>query len=132
MIAELVDLQYGKPLRAEDARLAARGVLDDLIEVADGDESGEITLAEAREASWQGARALGQQLFRSVDANGDGRLELAEFQKAVGSTTALAFDAGHINDNGSLTEQRDWPRAGWLEQPDGHPRADPQQLRVHV
>ncbi len=104
-IADMVNLEYGKPLRAEDARAAARGVLDDLFEVADGDENGTITLAEARDASWRAAQALGQQLFKSVDANGDARLELAEFQKAVGSTTALAFKAGDINDNGSLTEQ---------------------------
>lgn len=104
-IAEMVDVDYGKPLSADDARQAARGALDDLFRVADDDDNGTITLAEARAASWQGARTLGAHMFRSADQNGDGRLELAEFQRAVDSTTKVAFEASDLNDNGSLTQQ---------------------------
>jgi hypothetical protein len=104
-VADMVDVQYGKPLGADDARLAARGALDDLFRVADDDNDGTITPAEARAASWQGARALGAHMFRSADQNGDGRLDMAEFQRAVDSTTRVAFEASDLNDNGTLTQQ---------------------------
>lgn len=100
----MLDLEYGKPLSADDARAAAKGALDDLFAVADSDSNGTITPAEARAASWAGVRTLGQQVFRSVDGSGDGRLDLAEFQSAVDNTARLAFDAADANDNGMLTE----------------------------
>jgi hypothetical protein len=104
-VADMVDVEYGKPLSADDARLAARGALDDLFRVADSNEDGTITPAEARAASWEGARTLGAHMFRSADQNGDGRLDLAEFQRAVDDTTKVAFEAGDLNDNGTLTQQ---------------------------
>jgi Ca2+-binding EF-hand superfamily protein len=104
-LAAMLDLEYGKSLSADDARAAAKGALDDVFDVADSDSNGTITPAEARVASWAGVRNLGQQAFRSVDANADGKLDLAEFQGAVDKTAKLAFEAGDANDNGTLTEQ---------------------------
>jgi hypothetical protein len=104
-VADMIGIDYGKPLSADDARRAARAALDDLFEVVDRDRDGTITLAEARAASWQAVRTVGQRAFRSVDGNDDGKLDLSEFQAAVGSTAKLAFKAGDANGNGNLTEQ---------------------------
>jgi hypothetical protein len=104
-LADMVGVDYGKPLSADDARKAARGAMNDLFKVVDDDSDGTITPAEARAASWEAVRALGQRAFRSGDANKDGKLDLAEFQSAVGTTAKLAFEAGDANDNGSLTEE---------------------------
>jgi Ca2+-binding EF-hand superfamily protein len=104
-LADMIGVDYGKPLTADDARQAARGAMDDLFKVVDDDSDGTITPAEARAASWEAVRALGQRAFRSGDENNDGKLDLAEFQAAVDATAKLAFEAGDANDNGSLTEQ---------------------------
>lgn len=104
-LANILDVEYGKPLSADDARQAARAALDDLFRVTDGDRDGTITPAEARAASWQGARALEQQAFRAGDTNNDGKLTLEEFQGAVNQTAKFAFDAADANDNRQLTEE---------------------------
>lgn len=104
-IADMVGVDYGTPLSADEAREAARGAMDDLFKVVDDDSDGTITPAEARAASWEAVRALGQRAFRSGDKNNDGKLDLTEFQAAVDATAKLAFEAGDANDNGSLTEQ---------------------------
>ena len=104
-VADLIGVEYGKPLSADDARQAARAAMYDLLEVVDDDRDGTITPAEARTASWEAARSLGQRAFRASDGNQDGKLDLAEFQAAVDRTARFAFEAGDVNDNGSLTEQ---------------------------
>lgn len=104
-LADMVGVDYGKPLSADDARKAARGAMDDLFKVVDDDRDGTLTPAEARAAGWEAVRALGQRAFRSGDKNNDGKLDLAEFQSSVGTTAKLAFDASDANDNGSLTEE---------------------------
>lgn len=105
LLAELAAVDYGKPLSAEQAREAARDALDGLFSLVDEDRSGQITLVEARAASWRGVGALGQQVFQAVDHDGNGRLELAEFQRAVNGTAARAFEAGDSDDDGSLTRE---------------------------
>lgn len=104
-VADMIGVEYGKPLSADDARHAARGAMNDLFKVVDDDDDGTITPAEARAASWEAVRALGRRAFRSGDANQDGKLDKAEFQSAVGATAQVAFEAGDANDDGSLTEQ---------------------------
>jgi hypothetical protein len=104
-VADMIGIDYGKPLSADDARHAARGAMDDLFEVVDANDDSTITPAEARSASWQAVRMLGERAFRAGDENADGKLDLAEFQSAVGATAQVAFEAGDANDNGSLTEQ---------------------------
>lgn len=104
-VADIIGVDYGKPPSGDDAHQAARGAMNDLLEVVDDDSDGTITPAEARAASWEAVRALGQRAFRSSDANNDGTLDLREFQAAVGTTAQFAFEAGDANDNGSLTEQ---------------------------
>lgn len=104
-VADMIGIDYGKPLSADDARHAARGAMDDLFEVVDANDDSTITPAEARSASWRAVRALAERAFRAGDGNADGQLDLAEFQSAVGATAKVAFEAGDANDNGSLTEQ---------------------------
>jgi len=128
-VADIIGVEYGKPLSADDARHAARAAMDGLFAVVDGDSDGTITPAEARTASWEAARSLGQRAFRAGDKNADGKLDLAEFQAAVDTTAKFAFEAGDANDNGSLTEQEAAVALGGVARRLGIPAASDKPAR---
>lgn len=103
-IATALDVEYGKPLSADEARKAAQSALGELFRLTDTNQDATITLAEARAATWAGARAVGQQVFRAVDANNDGRVALEEFQTLVSTSAQRAFDAADANGNRELSQ----------------------------
>lgn len=104
-LANVLDVEYGQPLSADDARKAAQSALDELFRVTDTNKDSSLSQAEARAAAWQGARSLGQQVFRSVDGDKDGNLALQEFQKALNDAARLAFDAADTNNNQQLSQE---------------------------
>lgn len=104
-LASALDIEYGQPLSADEARKASQSALDELFRVADNDKNATITPAEARAAAWQGARALGQQVFRSADADKDGLVAFQEFQQAVNEAAKVAFAAADANGNQQLSQE---------------------------
>ena len=103
-IAQMLDIQYSQPVKAEQARGAARSAVDDLFAAADSDKNQTITQEEASAASWEGARAAGEAMFRSIDENGDKQLTVAEFRKSLEVPAGVAFKAADRNSDGRLTQ----------------------------
>lgn len=103
-IADMMDIDYTKPLAASDVREAAHSALDDLFGLVDANRDGTLTLAEAREASRAGAEALGHQAFAAADTNSDGSVDMNELDKAVEDNLRIAFSAADRNNDGKLTE----------------------------
>lgn len=104
-VAQMVDVEYGKPLKAEEARTAARSAVDGLYAAADENKDQTITVEEARAASWQGAQALGSVTFNAADADDSGHLTIQEFQNAWTTPAKLAFELADANGNGQLTQE---------------------------
>lgn len=104
-LADLLDVNYGKPVTTEEARGVALSLVGDVYQVADLNHDGFITQAEAEEAARRGAAALGDRMFRSADANGDGVLDEKEFQKPVDASAQVAFKLADKNDDGKLSKQ---------------------------
>lgn len=103
-LAQIVDVDYGKPLTLTEARGAARNAVNDLYSVADADHDGVITMAEARNAAWQGTRLLGNEAFQAADTDHDGKLTPAELQDALRPAADAAFKMADTNDDGKLSE----------------------------
>ena len=104
-IAEMMDIEYDKPLSAQDVRSAARSALDDVFRVVDRDKNGTITQVEVRNASVSGAKALGHQAFAAADANNNGSLDMNELKSSVTAVISPVFGAADENGDGKLTEQ---------------------------
>jgi hypothetical protein len=102
-VARLLDLETTKPVTSAQARDIARGAVDDLFRTADSNSDSTITLAEARDAGWEGARAIGRAAFETADRDDNSRLTLVEFQGAVDSPVRVAFALADTDGNGALT-----------------------------
>lgn len=104
-LAQIVDVDYGKPLTLAEARDAARNAVNDLYGVADTNHDGVITLAEAREAAGQGTRVLGNEAFQAADTDHDGKLTPTELENALRPAADAAFKMADTNDDGKLSEE---------------------------
>jgi hypothetical protein len=104
-IARMLDVDYGQPVTAEEARKVSRRAVDDFYAEVDSDRNGFVSHDEARNASWEGAQVLGQALFSAADPNADGSLTSQELQNAMHGPARAAFEVADANDNGQLTEQ---------------------------
>lgn len=102
-LAELVDIEYGKPVTVDEMRQAARGAVVNLYRSADQNGDGRLTPAEARAASWEGARALGQLTFAATDKDGSGEVTIEEFRAAMEAPTGVAFRLADADKNGRLS-----------------------------
>lgn len=103
-IAQLLDVEYGQPVRAEQARATAKSAVDNLFAWADKNKDGELTEAEARNASLEGAQAAGRAMFRAIDANNDNQVSEAEFRNSLEGPAAIAFKMADKNSDGHLTQ----------------------------
>jgi Ca2+-binding EF-hand superfamily protein len=103
-LASMLDVRYGEPVRAEQARSAARRAVDDIFQTADGNKNDAITADEARAASWRAAQALGDGMFHNIDTNDDKQLTLPEFQKGLEGPASIAFKMADKNADGHLTQ----------------------------
>jgi Ca2+-binding EF-hand superfamily protein len=103
-VGELLDVEYTKPVTAEAARSAARDAAAELVALADENRDGKVTMGEARSASWKGVQALGKNVFKSMDSDGDGKLSEQEFHKALSTPAEVAFQLADGNNDGSLTQ----------------------------
>lgn len=113
-VARLVDVEYGKPLTLAEARDAARTSVNDLFGLMDANKDGAITLPEARNAAWEGTRALGRAAFQAADKDNDERLSQEELQSAVQSSVKVAFSMADKDNNGQLTEDEATAAMGQL------------------
>lgn len=104
VVAQMLDIQYGKPLTMAEARAAARTSVDGLFGWVDQDRDGYLTAAEARATADQGARMLGRAAFQASDTNDDDQLNLGEFQAALQGPSRMAFDMADADKNGQLSE----------------------------
>lgn len=104
-VAQLLDIEYGQPVKAEEARQAARSAVDDLFKAADNNKDGNLTFEESRAATWRGAQAVGETMFRSIDSNNDGTLGISEFQQGLQEPAKIAFKLADENSDGKLTQQ---------------------------
>jgi hypothetical protein len=104
-IAQLVDIEYGKPLSMAEAHTAARSAVDDLYRAADANHNGSLGADELRGLAWKGARDLGHTAFQAADADHDGKLSTQEFQAALKGPAQVAFEVADTNKDGKLTEQ---------------------------
>jgi hypothetical protein len=102
-VAGLLDLDTKQSVTSSQARDVARGAVDDLFRAVDTNSDSAITLAETREASWNGARAIGRAAFDAADRDDDTRLTMVEFQSAVESPIRSAFALADGDGNGALT-----------------------------
>ncbi|AUX26910.1 uncharacterized protein SOCEGT47_074800 [Sorangium cellulosum] len=103
-VARMLDVGYGKPLTLAEARQAARTAVDDLFGWSDTDKDGFISVAEARAAASEGARALGQAAFKAADTDRSGGLSLQEFQNALQGSAQVAFGLSDSNNDGQLSD----------------------------
>lgn len=103
-IAQLLDLEYGKPLTVAEARAAAKTVVSELYTFADSNNDGVISRDEALLAGNQGAQALGRQIFAAADADHDQSLSRSEFAQAVSASAEPVFQMFDTNKDGRLTE----------------------------
>lgn len=104
-LAKMVDVEYGKPLRAEEARVAVGRAMDALYTSADRNKDGNLNAQELRNASWQAAQGLGAATFETADGNNDGALTLEEFSQALRGPAEVAFKLADRNGNGKLTQE---------------------------
>jgi hypothetical protein len=103
-IARLTDVEYGESLTLAEARDAARTAVNDMLGLMDANKDNAITLPEARNAAWEGTRALGRAAFRAADTDSDKSLNQDELQAAVRSSVEVAFSMADADKNGRLTE----------------------------
>jgi Ca2+-binding EF-hand superfamily protein len=103
-LAQVLNVDYGKPLTMDEARAAARSAMDDLFRVADTNNDDMISRQEAATASWEGVRALGRQAFAAADANQDGHLSASEFEEAMSGSAKAVFSVADTDNDGRLTE----------------------------
>jgi hypothetical protein len=102
-VAGLLDLDTTKAVTSAQARDIARGAVDDLFRAVDSNSDSAITLAETREAAWEGARAIGRAAFDAADRDDNSRLTLVEFEGAIESPARVAFTLADADKNGALT-----------------------------
>jgi hypothetical protein len=102
-VARLLDLETTKPITSAQARDIARGAVDDLFRAVDSNSDFAITVAEARDAGLEGARAIGRAAFDAADRDDNSGLTLVEFQGAVDSPVRVAFSLADVDGNGALT-----------------------------
>lgn len=103
-IANMLDVDYGQPVKAEQARAAARSAVDDLFASVDQNKDGKLTEAEARQASIAGVQTIARDVFRSIDTNNNQQLSSAEFLKGLEGPAQLAFDMADKNSDGQLSQ----------------------------
>lgn len=103
-LAELLDIDYAKPVSAAELRSAGHLLVDQVFAHADSDKNGSLTVAEARAASLRGVHALGHAAFQSTDHNHDGKIDLEEFRSALEAPAKVAFELSDQNRDGALTE----------------------------
>lgn len=104
-LAQMVDVEYGKPLKAQEARAAVHRAVDQLYATADQNKDNTLTAQEAQKASWQAAQAVGAVTFQTADANNDKALTMQEFQSALTGPAEVAFKMADANNNGKLTQE---------------------------
>ena len=104
-LAQLLDVNYGKPLTVAEARSAAKTVVDEFYGFADGDKNGVISRGEALSAGNHGALALGHQAFAAADTNDDRSLSRSEFEQAVIASANPVFQLFDTDRDERLTEQ---------------------------
>jgi len=102
-VARMLDIEYGKPLKAAEAREAVRKAVDATFAYADDNKDNTLTMAEARGAAAESAAMLGKLAFGAADANNDGMLNLKEFESAVLVPARAAFAMSDANDDGKLS-----------------------------
>ncbi len=104
-VARMFDIEYGKPLRAAEAREAVRKAVDALYAFADTNKDNYLTMAEARGAAVESAGLMGKVAFGAADTNKDGALNQKEFESAVLVPARAAFAMADANDDGKLSPQ---------------------------
>jgi Ca2+-binding EF-hand superfamily protein len=103
VVAQMLDVEYGKPLTIAEARQATTTAVNDLYGWTDVDRDGYLTVAEARAAADQGARALGGAAFQAADTDRNGGLSYEEFEAALRGTARTAFGLADTSNNGQLS-----------------------------
>lgn len=104
-VAQMLDVDYGKPLNIREMREAVQKAVDAAFVVADGDRNANITLAEARGAVAESARTLGRLAFAASDTDKDGRLSQPEFEAAIVVPARAAFAMVDTNRSGTLSPE---------------------------
>lgn len=102
-IADWANIDYGKPLKIDEARNAARELVGEIFAMVDDDKNGSIDQSEVRAAGQEGARALGRSAFAAADRNNDGALTKQELGWLVEQPVTRAFELSDADRNGRLS-----------------------------
>jgi Ca2+-binding EF-hand superfamily protein len=102
-LAEVLGVDYGKPVSSKQLREMGHQAVDQLFTVADRDKNGALTRAEAEEAARERLRMTAQATFKAADENQDQKVALDEFRTALERPVRQAFELADLNKDGSLT-----------------------------
>jgi Ca2+-binding EF-hand superfamily protein len=103
-MAELLGIEYDKPVTSTELRDAGQKLVDETFRVADSDKNGSLTQAEAQQAGWDMVHSLAKAAFSATDSNRDDKLTLEEFRAALEEPARFAFQAADLDKNGMLSE----------------------------
>ena len=104
-LAELLDTDNDRAIKAGEVRQAVEAGIDAFYSVADTDRDGQMSPGELNAAAVGLARAAAEAAFRGVDADNNGSISQAEFEKAIVEPARVLFKAIDADSDGQVTPQ---------------------------
>ena len=104
-LAALLGAENDRAIKAGEVRQAVQAGIDAFYSVADTDRDGQMSPGELNAAAVGLARAAAEAAFRGVDADDNGSISQAEFEKAIVEPARVIFKAIDGDSDGQVTPQ---------------------------